>query len=152
MPYTLKHAWLNIAQCWVKMYKPNNCVVLTQQLGYYPEGWVKHLTQPLGQNNPIPGFVHISTNTGWVVFNPAFFWVHPLFIEWKRAAWTFFTTYFVFHAKVFEVKMFSELNYLFLGCPNDHTLLGLIHLNTPYTHTHKIWVKYNPALGKIYFT
>uniref|UniRef100_A0A671MG23 Neurturin n=1 Tax=Sinocyclocheilus anshuiensis TaxID=1608454 RepID=A0A671MG23_9TELE len=27
-----------------------------QWLGYYPEGWVKHLTQPLGQNSPIAGF------------------------------------------------------------------------------------------------
>ncbi len=51
-----------------------------------------------------------------------------------------YNLFFLFHAKVFEVKMFSKLNYLFLGCPNDHTLLSLIHLNTPYTHTHKIWV------------
>ncbi len=35
------------------MDKPSNWVVLTQHLGYYPEGWVKHLTQPLGQKNPI---------------------------------------------------------------------------------------------------
>ncbi len=28
-------------------------------LGYYPV-WVKQLAQPLGQNNPVAGFVHIS--------------------------------------------------------------------------------------------
>lgn len=37
------------------MDKPSNWV----GLGYYPEGWVKHLTQPLGQSNPVAGFVHI---------------------------------------------------------------------------------------------
>ncbi len=41
------------------MDKPSDWVVLTQHLGYYPEGWVKHLAQPLGQKNPITGFVHI---------------------------------------------------------------------------------------------
>ncbi len=46
------------------MDKPSNWVALTQRLGYYPEGWVNHLTQPLGQNNPVTGFVHISPSTG----------------------------------------------------------------------------------------
>ncbi len=36
---------------------------------FWPSGWVKCLTfwvltQPLGQNNPIAGFVHISPSTG----------------------------------------------------------------------------------------
>ncbi len=39
------------------MGKPSDWVVLTQYLGYYPEGLVKQLTQPLGQNNTIAGFV-----------------------------------------------------------------------------------------------
>ncbi len=46
------------------MDKPSNWVVLTQRLGYYPECWVKHLTQPLCQNNPIAGFVNILPSTG----------------------------------------------------------------------------------------
>ncbi len=46
------------------MDKSSYWVVLTQRLGYYPEGWVKHLTQPLDQNNPVAGFVHISPSTG----------------------------------------------------------------------------------------
>ncbi len=41
------------------MDKPSDWVVLTQRLGYCPEGWVKHLTQMLVENNPIAGFVHI---------------------------------------------------------------------------------------------
>ncbi len=59
-------------KCWVKYNpalgeiwtNPAIEVVLTQRLGYYPEGLVKHLTQPLGQNNPIAGFVHISPSAG----------------------------------------------------------------------------------------
>ncbi len=43
--YTLKNAGLNTTQRWVKYGR-------TQRLGYYPEGWVKHLTQLLVENNP----------------------------------------------------------------------------------------------------
>ncbi len=43
--HTLKHAGLN-------MDEPSNRVVFTQQLGYCSEGWVKHLTQLLVENNP----------------------------------------------------------------------------------------------------
>ncbi len=57
------------------MEKPRNWVVLTQRLGYYPEGSKKHLTQPLGQNNPIPGFFHISPCTG-LSLTPHFFRVY----------------------------------------------------------------------------
>ncbi len=47
------------------MDKPSDWVVLTQQLGYCPEGWVKHLTQLLVENNPIAGFVHILPSAGF---------------------------------------------------------------------------------------
>ncbi len=33
------------------MDEPSDWVVLTQRLGYCPEGWVKYLTQLLGENN-----------------------------------------------------------------------------------------------------
>ncbi len=46
------------------MDKPSDWVVLTQHLGYYPEGWVKHLAQPLGQKNTIADFVHILSSAG----------------------------------------------------------------------------------------
>ncbi len=40
------------------MDKPSDWVVLTQQLGYWPEGWVKYLTLKFNpENNPIAGFV-----------------------------------------------------------------------------------------------
>ncbi len=44
--------------------KYNLVDVLTQQLGYCPQGWVKHLTQLLVENNPIAGFVHILASAG----------------------------------------------------------------------------------------
>ncbi len=34
------------------MDKPSDLIVFIQQLGYCPEGWVKHLTQLLTENNP----------------------------------------------------------------------------------------------------
>ncbi len=34
------------------MDEPSDWVVFTQRLGYCPEGWVKHLTQLLVENNP----------------------------------------------------------------------------------------------------
>ncbi len=46
------------------MNKPSDWVVVTQRLGYCPEGWVKHLTQFLVESNPIAGFVHILPSTG----------------------------------------------------------------------------------------
>ncbi len=55
--YTLK-------KCWVK-YKPALGKIWTNTaIGlFWPsswvEGWVEHLTQPLGQNNPVAVFVHI---------------------------------------------------------------------------------------------
>ncbi len=57
------------------MDKPSNWVVLTQRLGYCPEGWVKHLTPLLVENNPTNGFVHILL----FVFNPAF--LERIFME-----------------------------------------------------------------------
>ncbi len=48
------------------MDKPSDWVDLTQWLGYYPEGWVKHLTQPLVENNPITGFAHILPALGCI--------------------------------------------------------------------------------------
>ncbi len=68
---TLKNAGLNKTQRWVKYYQP-------QQLDFCPEGWVKHLTQRLVENNLIAGFVCPYFTQCWVVFNPAllewFFW------------------------------------------------------------------------------
>ncbi len=46
------------------MDEPSDRVVLTQWLGYCPEGWVKHLTQRLVENNPIAEFVHILPSAG----------------------------------------------------------------------------------------
>ncbi len=46
------------------MDKPSDWVVLTQLLGYCPEGLVKLLTQLLVENNPIAGFVHILPSAG----------------------------------------------------------------------------------------
>ncbi len=46
------------------MDKPSDWVVLTQRLGYCPEGWDKHLTQLLIENNPIAWFVHILPSAG----------------------------------------------------------------------------------------
>ncbi len=40
-----KNAGLNKTQDWIKYGR-------TQRLGYCPEGWVKHLTQLLVENNP----------------------------------------------------------------------------------------------------
>ncbi len=48
---------LNTGQCWVTYGQ-------AQRLGYCPEGWFKHLTQLLVENNPIAGFVHILPSTG----------------------------------------------------------------------------------------
>ncbi len=55
--HTLKNAGLNTTQRWVKYGRTQRlgCFVL----GYCPEGWVKHLTQMLVENNPIVGFVLI---------------------------------------------------------------------------------------------
>ncbi len=51
--HTLKKA---LGKIWTN---PAIGLFLTQRLGYCPEGWVKHLTQQLVENNPIAGFVHI---------------------------------------------------------------------------------------------
>ncbi len=48
---------LNTGQRWVTYGQ-------TQRLGYCPEGWFKHLTQLLVENNPIAGFVHILPSAG----------------------------------------------------------------------------------------
>ncbi len=75
------------------MDKPSNWVVLTKQLGYYPEGWVKHLTQILGQNNPIAGFVHISPSTGLYLTQ------HFLVYTFDKSVFFFFAAKFPWNGK-----------------------------------------------------
>ncbi len=62
--HTLKKAGLNTAQCWVNIGQNTCWDVFNQQLGYMfnPTFWA--VTQPLGKNNPIAGFVHILPSAG----------------------------------------------------------------------------------------
>ncbi len=58
------------------MDKPSIWLVLTQQLGemFNPTFWV--VTQTLGQNNPIAGFVHILPSAG--------LYLTQHFLEWSK--------------------------------------------------------------------
>ncbi len=48
-----RNAGLNTTQRWLGKYGgPSDWVVKTQRFGYGTEGWVKHLTQLLFENNP----------------------------------------------------------------------------------------------------
>ncbi len=61
------------------MDKPSDWDVLTQRFDYHPEGWVKHYTQLLVENNPIAGFVHILLNAG--------LYINQHFLECRLEFW-----------------------------------------------------------------
>ncbi len=58
---TLKNAGLNTTQCWVNIGQ-NTCWVVFNQQMFNPTFWA--VTQPLGLNNPIAGFIHILPSAG----------------------------------------------------------------------------------------
>ncbi len=59
-----KNAGLNTTQCWVNIGHNTCWIVFNQQLGcmFNPTFW--EVTQPLGLNNPIAGFIHILPSAG----------------------------------------------------------------------------------------